>query len=219
VSNIRHHPGDSTLLSYASGALPHGLSLIVAAHLCACPQCRETVALGDGIGGALIEDAAPVRVSDRSLDLVLQRIESDQAENETQQPVENGRHGVPAPLGALLPENLSDVRWRSIGPGIRQAKMPGHDGQDEGVKLLKIAPGRSVPQHSHGGHEMTLIVCGSYTDEIGRFQAGDIADLDGDVRHQPVADSAEDCVCIIATDAPLNFTGLVPRLMQNFIRI
>lgn len=217
MTTIRHHPGESTLLSYASGALPHGLSLIVAAHLGSCPRCRRTVEMADGMGGALVEDVEPVKISDRSLDLVLQRIEGAPAEQPA--PPVAGRHGVPAPLGAMLPEDLSDMRWRSIGPGIRQAKLPGLDGDDDGVKVLKIAPGRSVPQHSHGGHEMTLIISGSYTDEIGRFQAGDVADLDGDIHHQPVADGAEDCICIIATDAPLSFTGIVPRLMQNFIRI
>lgn len=218
MSPIRHHPGEATLLSYASGALPHGLSLIVAAHLGACPRCRSTVELADNMGGAFMDAAEPVSVSDRSLEIVMQRI-GDPAAEEAVRPATAGRHGVPAPLGAMLPEELSDVRWRTIGPGIRQAKLPGHDGADEGVKLLKIAPGRSVPQHSHGGHEMTLIVSGSYTDEIGRFQVGDIADLDGDIRHQPVSDGAEDCICIIATDAPLAFTGIVPRLMQTFIRI
>lgn len=222
MNTIRHHPGEATLVSYASGALSHGLSLIVAAHLGACQRCRRKVGLADGIGGYLMAEAAPVKVSDRSLDMVFQRIESDVVEA-TEATMDTapaiGRHGVAAPLGAMLPEDLSDARWWAIGPGIRQAKLPGSDGQDEGVKLLRIAPGRSVPQHSHGGHEMTLIISGSYTDEIGRFQAGDIADLDGDVQHQPVSDGSEDCICIIATDAPLNFTGLVPRLMQSFIRI
>lgn len=217
MSTIRHHPGEATLLSYAAGALPHGLSLIVAAHLGVCPRCRDTVKLADSMGSAFMDSSEPVAVNDRALDNVMQRISAPA--DEVALPPMAGRHGVPAPLGAMLPEDLTEIRWRTIGPGIRQAKLPGTDGSDEGVKMLKIAPGRSVPQHSHGGHEMTLIVSGSYTDEIGRFQAGDIADLDGDTHHQPVADGAEDCICIIATDAPLHFTGIVPRMMQSFIGI
>ncbi len=171
------------------------------------------------MGAVLMADAPPVSVSDRALDAVFARIAGHRPDDQAETPAVQGKHGVPAPLGNLLPDDLSEVRWRAIGPGIKQAKLKGPDGHDDGVKLLKIAPGRSVPQHSHGGHEMTLIVSGSYTDEIGRFQAGDIADLDGDIQHQPVSDSGEDCICIIATDAPLAFTGIVPRLMQSFIRI
>lgn len=217
MSEIRHHPGDATLLSHAAGALPHGLSLIVAAHLGACPRCRQRSLTADLMGGNILDEARPVMVSDRSLDEVFRRIDGEQPALPAR--VDFGRHGVPAPLGSLLPLDLGDARWRTIGPGIRQAKLLDDSGTDEGVRLLKIAPGRSVPQHGHGGHEMTMIISGSYTDEIGRFQAGDIADLDEDIQHQPVADGAEDCICIIATDAPLAFTGLVPRLMQSFIGI
>ncbi|WP_416898944.1 MAG: ChrR family anti-sigma-E factor [Minwuia sp.] len=214
---IRHHPSDTTLLAYAAGGLGEGLSMIVASHLAMCPRCRRQAEVGEKIGGELVDTAAPMALSDRLLDSVLARI--GDAAPEPEAPPAQGRHGVAAPLGAMLPADLSEIRWRTVGPGIRQAKLPGEDGADLGVKLLRIAPGRAVPQHSHNGHEMTLIVSGSYLDEIGRFKAGDIADLDPDVTHQPVADTGEDCICIIATDAPLAFTGLVPRLMQPFVRI
>lgn len=218
MSEIRHHPSDTTLMSYASGGLSHGLSLIVAAHLGMCPRCRKRASLADSIGGAVLDDAAPAAVSDESLEEVFRRIAAADPQGHVR-PRGAGRHGIPAPLGAMLPEDMADIRWRLVGPGIRQAKLPGENGEDEGVKMLRIAPGRSVPQHGHGGHEMTLIVSGSYTDEIGRFQAGDIADLDEDVHHQPVSDGSTDCICIIATDAPLEFRGVISRLMQNFIRI
>jgi len=58
------------------------------------------------------------------------------------------------------------------------------------------------------------VLRGSFTDEIGRFAAGDIADLDDQIEHQPLVDSAEDCICLVATDAPLKFTTLLGRLMQ-----
>ncbi|ANK79589.1 MAG: transcriptional regulator [Rhizobiales bacterium NRL2] len=216
--SIRHHPAETTLIAYAAGHLDEALSAIVASHLAVCPRCRGRSRLAEGIGGELLDSAEPAALRDDALDAVLARIAG--AGTETAEPAPRaGRHGVAAPLGQLLPERLSDIRWRTVGPGIRQARL-GETGRDpEGLKLLKIAPGRSVPRHTHRGHEMTLIVSGSYTDELGRFQAGDIADLDGEVDHQPVSDTGEDCICIIATDAPLRFEGWVPRLMQPFVRI
>ena len=38
---IAHHPGEELLLDYASGAAQEGVALIVAAHLCFCPACRQ----------------------------------------------------------------------------------------------------------------------------------------------------------------------------------
>lgn len=215
---IRHHPAETTLIAYAAGHLDVALSAIVASHLAVCPRCRGRSRLAEGVGGELLETSAPAALRDGALDAVLARVAGAAPETDPPAPPA-GRHGVAAPLGRLLPERLADIRWRTVGPGIRQARL-GEAGRDpEGLKLLKIAPGRSVPRHSHRGHEMTLIVSGSYTDELGRFQAGDIADLDGEVDHQPVSDTGEDCICIIATDAPLRFEGWVPRLMQSFVRI
>ena len=61
------------------------------------------------------------------------------------------------------------------------------------------------------------MLSGHFADELGRYGPGDLAEVDGDTRHQPIADSHRDCVCLIATDAPLRFTGLMGRLMQPFI--
>ena len=41
--SIRHHPDDATLVAYAAGAVTEGISLVVAAHLDLCPQCRARV--------------------------------------------------------------------------------------------------------------------------------------------------------------------------------
>ncbi|MDF1722425.1 MAG: ChrR family anti-sigma-E factor [Minwuia sp.] len=213
---IRHHPNEATLLTYASGGLSTALSTIVATHLGLCPSCRARTENAEKIGGALLSDVEQVAMSASALDLVLARIDNAIPVQPEKTVRHCGHHGLPAPLGDLLPENIDSLRWWPVGPGIRQARLG--EGE-EAVRLLRISPGRAVPHHSHGGHEMTMIVSGSYTDEIGRFMPGDVADLDPEVSHQPVSDAATDCICVIATDAPLNFTGWVPRLMQSLVRI
>ena len=50
-----------------------------------------------------------------------------------------------------------------------------HTGGDNLI-LLKIAPGKSMPVHSHQGAELTQILKGAYDDELGHFAPGDIAD-------------------------------------------
>lgn len=211
---IRHHPNDTTLLAYAAGGLAQSLSVLTATHLAMCPRCRARVAEAEQAGGAMLAAAGAVPMRSGSLDAVLARVAAvDGAE-----PIRARarRHVAPAPLGDLLPEEMARVRWWPLGPGIRQAFVGKEGG---GIKLLRIAPGRSVPRHGHRGQEMTLILSGSYSDETGRYMAGDIADMDSEIDHQPISDSDVDCICVIAADAPLVFRGLVSRLMQPFVRI
>ena len=214
---IRHHPNEATLLSHASGGLPTALSAIVATHLAVCPTCRARTAEAEAIGGALLSAVEPVEVDAGALDRALAAIDANVAEDVSEVTDAGTRNrDLPSPLGAMLPADLDSLRWWPVGPGIRQARVGTGEAM---IRLLRIAPGRAVPQHSHGGHEMTMIVSGSYTDEIGRFMPGDVADLDPEVTHQPVSDADTDCICVIATDAPLEFTGWVPRLMQSLVRI
>ena len=68
--------------------------------------------------------------------------------------------------------------------------------------------------HSHDGNELTLILRGSFSDDVGRFTVGDIAALDSEINPQPLVDSDEDCICLIATDAPLKFSTLLGKIVQ-----
>jgi len=59
----------------------------------------------------------------------------------------------------------------------------------------------------------------AYGDEIGRFGPGDLADLDDSVQHQPIADTAEPCICLIATDDKLKFPDVFSRMLQPLVGI
>lgn len=61
---------------------------------------------------------------------------------------------------------------------------------------------------------MTLVLRGSYTDSTGHYAAGDVADLADDVEHAPIADAKEGCICLIASEKPARFKGLLARMMQ-----
>ena len=67
--------------------------------------------------------------------------------------------------------------------------------------------------------ELTLILQGSLTDQVDRFERGEVEIADQDVTHQPVAGTECDCICLVATDAPLRFSGLIPRLLQPFFKM
>ena len=85
--------------------------------------------------------------------------------------------------------------------------------------LLRSAAGRSIPMHSHGQNELTMILQGAYDDTLGHFAPGDVADLDCDIEHQPVTAPGVPCICVAATDAPLRFSSWLARMLQPLFRL
>ncbi len=51
---IKHHPDDATMLSFAAGTLAEGLSAVVAAHVSMCPRCQAEVADLELLGATLL---------------------------------------------------------------------------------------------------------------------------------------------------------------------
>jgi putative transcriptional regulator len=76
-----------------------------------------------------------------------------------------------------------------------------------------------MPEHGHGGLELTLVLQGAFADGDERFQRGDVETEDATDQHVPVAEPGQTCICLAATDAPLRFTSFLPRLVQPFVRI
>ncbi len=208
-----HHPDHSSLVSYAAGSLPDALAMVVACHLEHCSQCQQVVAEAEQIGSLLLDELPSVRMSGDAREHILDLLESSVVSIAPTSRRQNTDSDIPAPLHNLLGNRLDDLHWASLGAGMKQYILPANEGK---LRLLRIAPGTCMPAHSHSGSELTLVLRGSYTDELGRFKAGDVADLTPGVEHQPVTDTHEECICLIATDAPLKFKGLVPRLLQPF---
>ncbi len=212
---IRHHLSDQLLMGYAAGQLPEAFSLVVATHVSMCDECRARLASYDAVGGALVEDLAEVAMGATALDAVLARI--DGMPQATQRAPLRAAGILPAPLADYVGGDLSAVKWRSIGMGVKQAILP--TARDASARLLFIPAGVAVPDHGHRGMELTLVLQGAFADANDRFDRGDLEIADESLQHTPVAMAGMDCICLAATDAPLKFRGLVPRLAQRLLRI
>ena len=214
---ITHHLTDRLLMAYAAGTLPEAFGLVIATHVSLCDECRARLGAFEAVGGAVLEDSvAPVAMAEGSLAATMARIRVRPPEPR-EAPV--ARHGVfPGPLadyaGGSGPEG---VRWRPVGGGVRQAILPTAPGAT--ARLLHIPGGVAVPDHGHRGTELTLVLQGAFRDEAARFGPGDVEVADEAVEHTPVAEPGPACICLAATDAPLRFTALLPRLAQRFLRI
>ena len=216
---INHHPDDATLLTYAAGTLSEGFSLVVAAHLEYCPRCRNNLAKAEALGGELMAALPPVSMETTSFHQVWERIEAAPPIKLPKPPKHSKNNELPAVLSTYLDASLDSVRWRTLVPGIRHYPLNGINSGKGCVRLLSIDPGMTIPQHTHRGGEMALILKGAFTDEIGHFKRGDLADLDETVHHQPVVDAQEPCICLVASDERIYFTGFFSRMLQPVIGI
>lgn len=215
MTEINHHMTDALLMAYASGNLPEAFSLVAATHISLCDECRARLGSFEAVGGALVEDGDEAAVSDDALAATFALI--DAAPKAA--PARRSPSGsvFPAPLQDYVGGDLSAVRWKSIGGGVKQAVLD--TDRDATVRLLSIPGGAAMPDHGHRGMELTLVLQGAFRDEDGRFGRGDLEIADEELHHTPVAEEGEVCICLAATDAPLRFRGLIPRIAQPFIGI
>lgn len=214
--SIRHHVSDELLLDYAAGHLSEGWSLAVATHLAMCPQCRAQLALAEAAGGAMVDNLAPVDGPSDSWDNLMARMQGQEVQAAPAPKPAVSSNELPEPLRSYV-GNLADIKWRNMG-NAQQVLIKTADGETQ-ARLLKIGAGKPVPEHSHGGRELTLVLRGSFHDEVDNFGPGDLEDADGDLTHQPIAGTEEDCICLAITDAPLKFRSRLVRLVQPFLGI
>ncbi|MCX7561137.1 ChrR family anti-sigma-E factor [Sulfitobacter sp. F26204] len=211
MNAITHHSPDSLLAAFAAGVLEHPFALVVASHISMCLDCRATFEAHLAIGGAVLESGATAVLSSDLKGATLSQLDHPV----TPRP-EYGRKGIfPSPVVEALKGQTP--RWKSLGMGARQSILS--QGSEGSVRLLYIPPGQAVPDHSHNGMELTLVLQGSFSDSTGRFGVGDLEVADHSLEHSPKADDGAACICLAATDAPLRFAALLPRLLQPLFRI
>lgn len=224
--NPQHHLDTATLVSYAAGALPEAMAAVVAIHLGVCRHCREQLRRADDLGGRFLEqqyvpEAESADRLGRLREAMLERLDATPAlpaashAGDTEARKANDPDRLPEPLHPYFGKSYRALRWRWVAPGVRY--LIAKDARDATLVMLKIAPGKSMPVHSHGGSEITQILQGAYDDALGHFAAGDLADLNNEIEHQPVTSPGVPCICVAALDAPLRFPGWLARAMQPLV--
>ncbi len=214
---IRHHPSESLLTAFAAGALDQGQHIAIATHLVACPRCRSWTHAMEHVGGAILAGLPPAAMSAGALAKVEARLS---------EAVDTGGAAELAPRAIDdlpgLPKFMRRYpagRWTWIAPRVHLRRVELPEASSTGVFLLKSGAGTKMLQHSHTGMEMTCVLAGAFAHEGGRYGPGDFDLGDETVDHQPIVDSAEDCICLVAMQGDLRLNGFVGRLMQPFVRL
>jgi putative transcriptional regulator len=210
----RHHLSDDLLLDYAAGTLAEGWSLAVATHLALCAECRDKLAVAEAAGGQLLETLAQQPVDAGSWAAVRNRLGTPDAAGPSQPETAI----LPKPLRDYVGGDIDAIRWRRLGKGAAQLRLKTGDRQTQ-VRLLRIPAGKPVPEHSHRGRELTVVLTGAFHDGEALFARGDVEDADDSIQHIPTATPEADCICLAVTEAPLRFTSWIVRAMQPILGI
>ena len=215
--SIEHHPTDSMLAAFAAGTLDHGQHVAIATHLVSCPQCRAFMHSMEQVGGAVLASLPPAAMSNGALAAVEARL------NEPILPAAVGiTPTVPETEVPGLPKFVRRYRfgnWKWIAPSVQLRPIALPYESDTRVFLLKSGPGTKMLEHAHTGFEMTCVLSGAFSQGGAHFGPGDFDLGDETVNHEPVVDSGQDCVCLVAMQGELRLKGLLGRIMQPFVRL
>jgi len=211
----KHHPSNDFLMEHAAGSLPVAQAACVSAHLSYCERCRRIDSQLRTLGGAMLERLEPVSVSESLLDSVLARLEdpapltySDQTKGTE----------LPGLLERLINKDFSQLVWKRVTRALSVSYLSTGDTHHE-FALLRIAEGGRIPEHTHGGSEMTLVLEGGFSDGRDSYHPGDFIFRSSEDKHAPVALDGEDCICLTVLDSPLRFTSWQHRWLNPFLKL
>ncbi|MFQ2014453.1 ChrR family anti-sigma-E factor [Aeromonas veronii] len=222
---IKAHPTDPMLRAFAADELPLPLAVGLSAHCELCPDCAARLkAFEEELAQQYLASPAEPELASHdevALDVGFDAMLADiLAQPEpVAAPVIDLHQAQPAELEVAghayrLPRVLARYRspkWRHIG-AIRQQSLP-LDEMGARASLLHIEAGGRIPEHTHQGYELTLLLAGNIQDGDTLYKAGDFIWRDASHSHSP--HTPDGCLCYTVQDAPVQFTKGLSRLLNG----
>lgn len=189
---------DTLLVDYAAGALPGALRLLVETHAQLNSCAGRDLAMAEAAAGVMLEAQSPTPMN--AAPALTPPCPRSRGARPSSEP--NRARGA---IAAAL-EHADILSWRWRIPGYRE-----HDLGVKDLRLVRLSSGSGLPPHGHGADEWTLVLSGAFEDSQGVYQRGELAFAAPGEWHKPRVVSAEDCVCLAATPAPLEFASAFGR--------
>ena len=223
---IKYHPNQDLLTLHAHGELPLSLSIAVSAHCELCSECSaklasltlaatedsftlSAISSDDSQMNAELDSDLEALLADMMTDDNLDVADNSQQTNSTVSNIDINVKGQDYRLPRAFRQQLAN-QWQGIG---KVSRLRLDTGENKArASLLHIAENGEIPQHSHKGEELTLLLAGEFSDEYNTYTAGDFMVLNSEHEHSPK--TVEGCLCYTVVDAPLYFTKGISKLLN-----
>lgn len=215
---IKYHPSQRQLEQFVAGQCSPAWSLVISAHVDMCAICQQEVASISAQMGNSEFSLDEFQAMDPQLEsmlsdiMELEPVEVIPVEEEPQHLELDGRFfELPRALSRVIEQTES---WSKLVGKLWQAPVDlGEYGKGHFIYMEK---GGSVPEHTHKGNELTLVINGEFEDGRRCYDSGDFILLGESDTHTPVATSDDGCLVFSFIDQPLHFTSGLARLLNPF---
>ena len=222
-TEVKLHPSTELLNQFVQGDLVTGKSVVISAHMELCNACSAKAKELQSFAVSSWVDHGDGLQTDQSIEadhsimvasiVKLPQTKSEQIEEQIEELVEVDidvlNHSIRLPK-VLAKGVLQGLKWKKVAGGISEAQL--FLDNETLCEFIYMAPGCEVPVHTHQGSESTLVLDGSFEDELGEYKTSDFIIRDAQHNHQPR--SKEGCLCFAVLDSPLKFTEGLSRLMN-----
>lgn len=216
---INFHPKFTDLQAFSAGNSSPALALMISAHVDMCPQCQQDCM---DIQSELADELFAQPSSLAPLDSQYLSMMS----NITELPIANTA-GTEANMTSIELDGKFFELPRALGRHINKTgnwsrlvgklwQAPVDLGDIGKANFIYMEKGGRVPEHTHKGTEMTLVVDGQYGDGIAEYDCGDFTIMNNHNKHLPHSEADNGCLVFTIVDQPLHFTSGIARLLNPF---
>ena len=189
------------IFEYAAGTSNIAKSLMASTYLFLNSSQRATYNEFEQYCGLELENSESISPQNFSAE---DCINTKDIETSNQRSLDNPIHKFIKPF--------SELKWKNVFKGFYEYSFSVSN--KEKAKLIKINPGISVPLHSHNGKEYILVLEGSFSDEYGTYKKGDLQINDSKIKHTPVANNKDCCICLSITEDDIVFFGPMAPILN-----
>ncbi|GLS84617.1 ChrR family anti-sigma-E factor [Paraferrimonas haliotis] len=223
MTSVKLHPSEDTLKRFALAELDPSESIIISAHVELCSECQSQL---QAIESAHAQEMASSDTDELTFELddefssMMSHIMESPADYAVAQPIKrtlklgDKEYNVPR---ALVGHVEQVGPWSRLPGKLQRAAV--QTGGESKMNFIYMDEDSALPEHTHTGVEITLVLDGEFEDENGVYKAGDFVIQSGEHTHTPRTKPGQDCLCLTLLQSPLHFTSGFASLLNPFSQL
>ena len=216
---INFHPSAKDLQAFSAGISKPAEALMISAHVDLCVKCQKAcqeyqIQLSEEV----FDSSKTVDPLDNEYLQMMSGITDLPVIKSVTRPVQSHSielDGKSFELPRTLRRFAKDTgNWSRLVGKVWQA--PIDLGDIGNANFIYMEKGGRVPEHTHRGSEITLVIDGQYSDGLSDYDCGDFTIMNNQHKHQPFSEAHDGCLVLSVVDKPLHFTSGIARLLNPF---